>query len=378
VGKQIFLLLINLAIGSFAHAQQEDCSRIRLDESQGPLIGVPAIHQGNLKHCANITAALMLTAYLRQSHPDLKNFIVAPEKILSQILASNPKDQEKLLSATMGRTCMSIELLKKTGACDRRELRKVLRSVAETKLHRKADHEEVDFILDEMMRKFEKLMSERKAPLSTDDAVYLRNSMKEMGIPIESLPSDKTILASENGYQLLDSVFDKACHGGDGWLEGSRINSSSDGAAGPSCKMFDFVKQEGKQRLETPESFKGEIHRLLNQPKDDVLPVGIAYCSGVLLQPKREFIKNRVFPLDVDHLNGPKAQENLSRSCKFHASAIIGRERQRDGKCYFLIQNSWGASCSPYNTANRCENGKVWVEENALSRNILRIIHLNK
>jgi hypothetical protein len=130
--------------------------------------------------------------------------------------------------------------------------------------------------------------------------------------------------------------------------------------------------------LQKPEKFKEKIHQLFDRPLNASLPLGIEYCSGILTSPNKDFIHNRTFGSDINYLNSPKAIRNFKDGCGFHASALIGRERREDGKCYFLVQNSWGASCHFYSNPELCEDGKIWVDEDVLSRNLLRVSDVQK
>ena len=58
-----------------------------------------------------------------------------------------------------------------------------------------------------------------------------------------------------------------------------------------------------------------------------------------------------------------------------HSSTIVGR-RFKNGDCQYLIRNSWGTSCDYYQDANtNCDNGNVWVSEDALKTHINYILY---
>lgn len=50
-----------------------------------------------------------------------------------------------------------------------------------------------------------------------------------------------------------------------------------------------------------------------------------------------------------------------------HASSIVGR-KMINGECHYLLRNSWGLSCKPYNEtyAKKCNAGYIWVDESSL------------
>ena len=102
------------------------------------------------------------------------------------------------------------------------------------------------------------------------------------------------------------------------------------------------------------------IHDLFNKPKDKVLPVGIEYCSAFL-----EYGGSNADGL-FDMINKNK--------CKPHASLIMGR-RSRNGKCEFLLRNSWGKNCA-YDDKFDCEEGNIWIEDKVLKKNLMNLVHL--
>ncbi len=55
-----------------------------------------------------------------------------------------------------------------------------------------------------------------------------------------------------------------------------------------------------------------------------------------------------------------------------HASTIVGR-RWVDGKCEYLIRDSFGTDCSIYRTPEKCEAGHVWVPEDFIHRNVYEV-----
>lgn len=101
------------------------------------------------------------------------------------------------------------------------------------------------------------------------------------------------------------------------------------------------------------EALKRSLHAALDLKNPQ--PAGISYCSSVyfdknssLLDPKR--------PCGLDH-----------------GSVVIGRRKTPQGKCEFLVRNSWGPYCH-YGTlydGQNCEKGQYWIEENRLADNLV-------
>lgn len=50
-----------------------------------------------------------------------------------------------------------------------------------------------------------------------------------------------------------------------------------------------------------------------------------------------------------------------------HSSSLMGR-RMRQGKCEYLVRNSWGRSCGYYDRSYPCEQGNIWVPRENLLR----------
>jgi hypothetical protein len=63
-----------------------------------------------------------------------------------------------------------------------------------------------------------------------------------------------------------------------------------------------------------------------------------------------------------------------------HALAVVGRRPGADGKCEYLIRNSWGKGCSFYlpQIAEKCDpaKGSFWLTSSQLDGNVDRIVHL--
>lgn len=104
-----------------------------------------------------------------------------------------------------------------------------------------------------------------------------------------------------------------------------------------------FVANSCQQKLNTSykvasadEDFVDTINKALNQGRI----AGVGYDTKFLVSGK----------------GGP------------HASPIVGR-RMVDGKCQYLLRNSWGLSCDSYNETYRkkCSAGYVWVDIDALA-----------
>jgi hypothetical protein len=121
----------------------------------------------------------------------------------------------------------------------------------------------------------------------------------------------------------------------------------------------------GKASHFVPEVAKASINAELDQGIDHAYPIGIAYCSKVLLAG-RKFHEQDWTNDDV---------------CARHASMVIGRRQIKDPTdaskkvCQFKIRNSWGTGAcnkSNYHSDWDCSSdpGSVWVDADVLTQAI--------
>jgi hypothetical protein len=66
-----------------------------------------------------------------------------------------------------------------------------------------------------------------------------------------------------------------------------------------------------------------------------------------------------------------------------HMSVLVGRKWNSQSKqCEYLIRNSWGSDCKPYNKSpifkNRCEAGYVWIPEDIMKKSMIGVSYFDK
>ena len=98
---------------------------------------------------------------------------------------------------------------------------------------------------------------------------------------------------------------------------------------------------------------------------DNGMAVGISYCSSVL---KRKTYSGQISYKYSDGSN--KFYWSTKEDCGNHASVVIGRKSDSYGKCHYLIRNSWGTNAS---YAWETSEGDIWIEEEALKKNLLEV-----
>lgn len=85
-------------------------------------------------------------------------------------------------------------------------------------------------------------------------------------------------------------------------------------------------------------------------------PLMITFCAEVLTDPGH---------------TGLSDKDGSIGKCGSHATLIIGRGTMTDGRCGFLIRNSWGKDWDDDPTTNA--NGDIWVAEDDLYRNLMGV-----
>jgi hypothetical protein len=83
-------------------------------------------------------------------------------------------------------------------------------------------------------------------------------------------------------------------------------------------------------------------------------PVGINYCSAVLKNSK---FQSKTQPIWKDN-----------QVCGAHASVIVGTALDSKGQCTYVLRNSWGKSCAPYDRTYDCKDGHVYIPKATLIR----------
>ena len=85
-------------------------------------------------------------------------------------------------------------------------------------------------------------------------------------------------------------------------------------------------------------------------------PIAIIYCSEILYPEENGDEKSTDVIPSPSHI-----------TCDYHSSILLG-QRILNKKLQYLVQNSWGTSCSGYNEAWECvpDQGALWVDADIL------------
>lgn len=334
------------------------CGKVEIDLGQ-------AMNQGATPSCYAFTAGLLITSEMRKLGVLGQSQVFAPETLWTEILSKDEEQKNELLSATKGRVCQSAKLAMRLGGCRREVVLDLMKNFLNNDSGKSLKNIDPDGRFANFRNAIRKstVMEGDQDSMSCNGYNVSVSSVQSfhqlLNIQIQSLLAGNTDIYLHEALKLY-------CKERGGWVE--PMDSVTD------CDQYDFIKSGKELRLLEPKAFKSKIHELLDRSTASLQPIGIEYCSGVLGNPSKSHIVKRTFHKDLDYLNTPQAKRNLSSSCGFHASAIIGRERMKDGNCYFIVQNSWGKECNE--VSQRCKDGKIWIKDSDLSKNIIRIVKL--
>jgi len=112
---------------------------------------------------------------------------------------------------------------------------------------------------------------------------------------------------------------------------------------------------------------KNRIKRLLNRKKATV--IGVNYCTQIF--------KN-ISHIGMDKKSGAFNSPSNWKNCEIHASVLVGK-KEINGKCHYLLRNSWGDTCSYYKWSCKYNAGHevigIWIEEEAFLNNLYNFVY---
>ena len=309
-----------LAFAFTGSALAQHCSTVRLDLQGGPVESIPIINQGSLNVCRFVTATDLISAALFYQGSKTKHL-----SWVSTYADAASGDGYQNVRKMMDRA-------RANGVCTTDAIVGALRSSATT-------CREVAEVKNTFGLTLTSNSQQTCEPLPPDDH---RGGME--------LTRTNHLLAYALGakapsYRAVSEAVTFAC-------KSDRIDAS---------KISDVRYVFGHQLPVAARSlaFRQHIDEVLTEPKP--MPIGIAYCADVLF--KRD--ATGVDPVDGKH------SITICTDSGGHVSSIVGR-RARGSQCQYLVRNSWGRSCNKgYDTANPCEEGKIWVDSADLIRNTI-------
>ncbi|MBI3555014.1 MAG: hypothetical protein HY074_01970 [Deltaproteobacteria bacterium] len=337
----LFFLMLRLAVFTAlpASALAGGCPEIRLDSSDGSMGHVPMTAQGHVGICYANVAAQMIDAF-RFSHD-------APEGDTDYAHISSPLDlavgftNEDAAKSDFGygayHICPVASFGIKTGTCDQERVRQ---------LYWKG--EQKNFTVS-LWKTHKALQEYLKAHAQIHDWEELKNGFRasaceEIGY-LNSLvsPAGKSLLPgpdllmnalrAENYTPAMLEILKPVCD----------TPPRHPVAASLHCEMLPL----GKPGKLSP------VHELLE--KKNAQPIAVKTCSNIMTQGK--------------NYRGVNDDGTFAPDCKKHFLLIIG-QKEIDGKCRFLMRNSWGSDEDGYSEDwQPPEHGNLWIDEDSMAAN---------
>jgi hypothetical protein len=206
------------------------------------------------------------------------------------------------------------------------------------------------------------------------NAYSLQCQLKAAFPSFNSINNVNNYLSAPNIVDFASKVFSDACQ--------ADTNDLSDLPE----LVSETTSKFGSNRLAAVNSFRNTLNSNLATGK----PVGINYCQLALKNPSIKGISEDGTP------NPDTCSIGISDECKVdkskcfdgHSSNIVGRRllKYKDGNtekaiCQYLVRDVYGSSCSKYpddpssNPSNTCEDGSVWMDEDAILFNTYETFH---
>jgi hypothetical protein len=308
-----------LAFAFTGPAFAQHCSTVRLDLQGGPLENIPIIEQGSLNVCRFIAATDLISAALSYQSKRTKDL-----SWVSTYADAASGDGYQNVKGMIDRA-------RGNGVCTTDAILGALRSSATTCRE-----------VAEVKNTFGLTLTSN--PQQTCELLPPDDPRGGMELARTNHLLADALGAKAPSYRAVSEAVTSVC-------KNNRIDAS---------KLSDVRYVFGHQLPVAARSvaFRQHIDEVLTEPKP--MPVGITYCADVL--DKRD--ATGVDPVDGKH------SSKICTDTGLHSSIIIGR-RVRGSQCQYLVRNSWGRACKRYDTANQCEEGKIWVESADLIRNII-------
>lgn len=120
---------------------------------------------------------------------------------------------------------------------------------------------------------------------------------------------------------------------------------------------FDSPRTENSLIRDLPgfpgtEGAVAEINQVLSHSNPQ--PLAISLCEDVLR----------------DHSKRSIDSYGIRRNClNNHVATIVGSRAGPNGVCQYLVRNTYGSSCEPYDKKWDCVRGQVWIDAEALIKN---------
>ena len=357
----------------FSMPAYSDCREVRLDADGGSMKHVPVRDQGVLPVCYAVTASQMADAW-RFSHGDTDYFSLSSPLEIAVMHSStyNTEDDPHYVKHVFGEGSghggdveEAIWYLKgKKGMCLGKNLDKFggkTTYAVMSELFRNIQYIKAKEILAEE--------DERKAGPKVED-VELKS-----GDCIPRSATDSVALSNE--AKLILSKLDHGRIGSTGdfhvqLLKGMQAYFTQ--LCKDTRKPFRSEPKISKGIFRFPKEFGPKVSAHFDTGIEGTQPLAVNYCRNFLSRGSEAYI-GRIPP--VESKGGPSSMNTVAPGCNKHFSVIIGRRPGLiEGKCQYLIQDSFGTGCGMFPRGMDCEGGKVWVDEDRLANNAMAWVSL--
>lgn len=134
-----------------------------------------------------------------------------------------------------------------------------------------------------------------------------------------------------------------------------------------SSQNFDFANSPKSYYLET---VKDKFRKRYAEAFQEV----VSCFHGLNVMKPVEDIRRLMDSLVHNEDSGYRGLKNdeATKDCLGHASLVIGRRRYQ-GKCQFLIRNTWGTACQKYSKDWDCDHGNVWLDSDEVAANVVYV-----
>lgn len=326
----IFIYFFSIvSINAFA----SECKPIRLDAPGKSMSKIPVMDQDSKWICYAYTASQMVDAW-RFSHGDTDyDHLTSP--IAAAVFYASQRRDYPAEDIDYGWQADAVSSIAKNGSCG---YKSIYSKFGQNGLR------EYFGELKNHFNEFAILAYQKSVPASvkTKFAQQVQCSIQKAGtgVPVPTIIEITNALSQPSYLKYLEKLFKPVCD--------NNSKQVKDIPAAKKLWMQDIPERERFTKIQ------GQMNDQFNNPNPQ--PMSINYCENVLWDKKTVGIDS-------------SGQFNWSACKSHHISVVVGQRPTNDGRCEFLVRNSYGQSCYAYPDW-KCENGQVWVDSKTLINNM--------
>lgn len=341
-----YFSVVTFAAEQFELTKDSKCTNKRLDQVPGTCASVPVHDQDGTGLCGTYATTQMIDCWRATNDKPVKQW-TSPFAFSTEYAARTNKS-----------SLVGFEFLEVLNFASQNQMNSCSYNVIKDNFNSKTPS---SFIGE--LSKYYNEYSQKKTSLD-DSAAKSLNCLMNAGVGNQTRISLEKIKNYLNNYDrviFINKLLEDAC-------EDARVP----------LKKLPKVVAEKSIDYGTHTKGMSVLRDLINKRLDmtNPQPVGIKYCRDVLADKS---------------IIGVSPKGNLNTdTCKgeVHASVIVGRRllkykvgSKTETICQYLVRDSYGSSCNAYpddesaEPKEVCENGQVWVDEDALMNNTNQVYH---